>query len=110
MKQEFSRAWKSSKQPRKQRKYLKKAPLNIKRKLLSSHLSKELIKKYSKRNIPIIKGDKAKVVRGSFKGKIGKIEKILTKKSRVFIENCQTTKTDGTKVHYPIHPSNLTIT
>jgi large subunit ribosomal protein L24 len=110
MKQKFSRTWKSSKQPRKQRKYIANAPLHIKRKLLSCHLSKELIKKYTKRNINIKKGDKVKVLRGNFKSKIGKIERVLVKKSRVYIENCQTTKNDGTKVYYPIHPSNLVIT
>jgi len=110
MKQRFSKLWKRSKQPRKQRKYIANAPLHIKRKFVSSHLSKELIKKYSTRNIPTIKGDKVKVTRGIFKGKIGKIEKVLIKKTRVYIENCQMAKNDGTKAYYPIHPSNLIIT
>ena len=109
MKQKFSKSWKSSKQPRKQRKYRINAPLNIKRKFLSVHLSKELIKKFSTRNIPIRKDDKVKITRGQFKGKTGKIIKVLIKKSRVFVENVQLIKNDGAKVYYPVEPSNLTI-
>jgi len=110
MKKKFSKAWKTSTQKRKQRKYLKNAPLNIKHKLLASHLSKELIKKYNKRSIPVRKGDKVKIARGQFKKKEGKVERVFTKKSKVYIENIQTTKIDGTKTFYPIHPSNLIIT
>jgi len=109
MKQKFSKSWKSSKQPRKQRKYRHNAPLNIKRKFLSVHLSKELREKYTTRNIPVRKDDKVKIVRGQFKGKTGKIVKVLTKKSKVHIENIQNLKNDGTKTYYPIPPSNLII-
>ena len=109
MKKKFSKSWKASKKPRKQRKYRANAPLNIKRKFLSSHLSKELIKKYSTRNIPVRKEDKVKIVRGQFKGKTGKIVKVITKKSKVYIENIQHLKNDGTKTYYPIDPSNLII-
>ena len=110
MKSIFSRSWKASKQPRRQRKYLFNAPINIRRKLISAHLSKDLIKKYNKRNIPLRKGDEIKIVRGQFKGKKGKIESIDFKKLKVFIENIQFTKNDGTKAFYPLHPSNLIIT
>ena len=44
MKKKFSNAWIGSKQPRKQRKYRHNAPLNVRNKFLSSHLSKELMK------------------------------------------------------------------
>ena len=109
MKKKFSKSWKSSKKPRKQRKYRANAPLNIKRKFLSSHLSKELKQKYKTRSIPLRMDDKIKIVRGQYKGKTGKIVKVLTKKSKVFIENIQNTKNDGTKTYYPIDPSNLII-
>ena len=55
MKSQFSKSWKSSKQPRKQRKYIAKAPLHIKRKLMGVNLSKELRKKHGKRNIVVRK-------------------------------------------------------
>lgn len=110
MKNKFSKHWKSSKQPRKQRKYIANAPLHIKHKFLASHLSKDLIKKYKKRSLSVRKGDIVKIVRGQFKKKMGKIEKVLVKKTRVYIENIQHLKKDGSKTYIPIHPSNLIIT
>lgn len=105
----WSKSWKSSKSPRKQRKYIFNAPLHIKHKFLAANLSDELRKKYVKRNIPVRKGDKVKVLRGQFRNLTGKIEKVLLKKTRVHIENAQLQKKDGSKAYYPIHPSNLMI-
>ena len=106
----WSKSWKSSKNPKKQRKYIYNAPLHIKHKFLAANLSDELRKKYNKRNIPVRKGDKVKILRGQFKSIIGKIEKVLLKKTKVYIENAQLQKKDGSKAYYPIHPSNLMIT
>ncbi len=109
MKQKFSKKWKASKQPRKQRKYKAKAPLHLKYKMLATHLSKELKKKYKKRSFPVKKGDTVKIIRGTFKGKKGKVSVISTKKIIVYIEGIQKTRKDGTKVNVPFHPSNLII-
>ena len=109
MKQKFSKSWKSSKQPRKQRKYRANAPLHLKRKLLSVNLSKELRKKYSKRNIPAKKGDLVKIKRGKFKGKQGKIIGIKIKTEKIFIEKIQIKKKDGSSVNVPMKASNLQI-
>ena len=73
MKKEFSTSWIGSKQPRKQRKYRHNAPLHIKSKMMGSHLSKELRKKYGTRSVRIRKGDEVKIMIGKFKGKTGKI-------------------------------------
>ncbi|MBI2507598.1 50S ribosomal protein L24 [Candidatus Woesearchaeota archaeon] len=110
MKNKFSTHWKSSKQKRKQRKYAFNAPLHIKHKFMSAHLSKDLLKKYGTRNIPVRKGDAVKIVRGNFKSHVGKIEKVMLKKTRVYVEGAQMVKRDGSKVFYPLHPSNLIIT
>jgi len=109
MKIKFSKFWKSSTQRRKQRKYRYNAPLHIKGKFISSHLSKELKEKYKKRNTRVKKGDKVKIVRGQFKGKTGKIERINLKKGKVYITGIEVIKKDGTKVIPPITPSNLII-
>jgi len=109
MKKEFSVKWKASKQPRKQRKYRHNAPLHVLIKFMSAPLSKELRKKYSTRSINLRKGDRVKVMKGTFKGKIGKVEKVMPKRGKVFVENVQITKKDGSKAHYPIMPSNLLI-
>jgi len=110
MKKKFSKKWKASKQKRKQRKYRANAPLHIKHKFLSAHLSKELRGKYKRRAFPLRKGDTVKIMRGKFKGKESKISSVNTKKAIVYLEGIQRTKKDGTKVNIPFQPSNLMIT
>lgn len=109
MKKEFSKHWEESKQPRKKRKYLAKAPIHIRKKLLSVNLSKELRKKYKIRNIEVRKGDNVKVMRGKFKNKQGKIIEVDTKKLKVKIEGITVKKQDGSKANLRMQPSNLQI-
>lgn len=109
MKQEFSNQWIGSRQPRKQRKFLANAPLNIKHKLLSANLSEKLKEKYKMKNFPLRKGDEVKIMRGEFKKKTGKINIVNLKKSLVSIEGIYRNKKDGTKISINFHPSNLQI-
>lgn len=109
MKQKFSTSWKSSKQPRKQRKYIANAPKHLRRNFMSVNLTKELRKKFGKRNIQLRKGDTVKIMRGTFKKKMGKITEVNLKKIRVYVENVQLKKKDGSKINYPLHPSVLQI-
>ena len=109
MKQKFSTQWNSSKQPRKQRKFLANAPLHIRHKFLSTSLSKELRQKHGKRSIPVRKGDEVLILRGSSKKKKAKVIDINLKKTRVSLENIQRSKKDGTKVPIYFHPSSLQI-
>ena len=99
-----------SRQPRKQRKFLFNAPLHIRRKFLSAHLSDDLITKYKRRSFPIAKGDTVKVVRGDFKGHTGKVAEVDLKRGIVKVEGVLITKADGKRVMRPLHPSNLIIT
>ncbi|MGB9708345.1 MAG: 50S ribosomal protein L24 [Candidatus Pacearchaeota archaeon] len=110
MKNKFSTVWKSSRKIKKHRKYRVNAPLHIKHKMLASHLSKELRKKYNKRAISLRKGDSIKVMRGEFRGKEGKVALVDTKKRKVFIEGIQKSRKDGTKVNVRFEPSKLMIT
>jgi len=109
MRKKFSTKWKASRQKRKQRKYRFNASLHIRKKMVSAHLSKELRKKYSKRNTSLRKSDVVKVMRGSFKGKTGKINIINLRKLKVSIEGLQKQKKDGTKINVFFNPSNLQI-
>ena len=109
MRVKWSGLWISSKQPRKQRKYRANAPLHKRRKMMGVHLSKELKEKHKKRTIPVRKGDKIKVLRGQFKGKIGKIETVMLSKYKVYVEGVEVKKVDGRASKYPIAPSNLII-
>lgn len=109
MEKQFSTHWKASSQPRKQRKYLANAPLHLRKKFVSINLSKELRKKFGKRNIPAKKGDKVKVCVGKFKGKTGKILSVNLRTSKVVVEEMQVKKMDGSKANVKLQPSNLQI-
>ena len=106
---QFSKHWKESKNPRKQRKYLKNLPLHIRKNLVSSSLSKELRKKYNRRNIPLRTGDKVKVMVVQFKKVTGKVNNVNKKNLKAYIDGVEIVKKDGTKRFYPIHTSNLQI-
>lgn len=98
-----------STQPRKQRKFIHKAPLHIRHKLMSVLLSEELREEFHRRSLPVKKGDTIKVMRGDFKDHEGKIEKVDLKNYRVMIEGMSVQKPDGNKVFHPVHPSNVMI-
>ena len=64
---------------------------------INIHLNKELAEKYGRRAVPARIGDKVKILRGSFKGTTGKIEKINRKTSKMIIEGVDKEKADGSK-------------
>ena len=106
----FSTGWNRSVQPRKQRKYRYEAPLHLRQKFMHVHLSPELRVKYGKRNLQIKKGDKIKVLRGQFKKRDGKVEKVNLNAEKIFVTGIEVIKKDGTKILFPLTPSNLMIT
>ena len=110
MEKKFVVSWKGSKKPNKQRKYIANAPNHISSKMICSMLSDELKKKHNKHNLRVIKGDRVKILRGQFKGKSGKVENVNIKTKKLYIENIELQKKDGTKTQYPIHHSNVMIT
>ena len=109
MNSKFSNSWKSSVQPRKQRKFVANAPLHTRKSQLSVHLSEELRKKYGKRSCLVRKGDRVKILRGNYKGKEGRVEKVSYKDYFVNVAGATYPKPDGNTSFYPIDPSNLII-
>lgn len=105
----FSTHWKRSTEARKQRLYRYNAPLHIKQKFMHVHLSPELRKKHGVRKAQLRKGDKVKILRGKFKGKENKVDRVLLKKERVYITGMEIIKKDGNKLPVAFHPSNLMI-
>ncbi len=99
-----------SKRPGKQRKFMHEAFLHTKRKIFSSHLSKELREKYKRRAMPLRKGDEVHIMQGKFKGRTGKVAKVNYKKYRVYIDGVTRKRTVGTEAQVGIHPSKLKIT
>ncbi|XP_043318232.1 60S ribosomal protein L26-like [Cervus elaphus] len=87
------------------------APPHIRRKILSSPLSKKLRQKYNVQSIPIRKDDEVRVVRGHYKGQqIGKVVQVYRKKYSIYTERVQREKADGTAVRVGIPPSKVVIT
>ena len=109
MKTKFSTHWKSSTQPRKQRKFRANAPLHIRGTFLHAHLSKELSKKHTMRAIRVRTGDEVKAMRGQYAGRTGKVERVDTIRTRVFVAGMDQPKRDGSRRLYPLQPSNLMI-
>ncbi|RLI95097.1 MAG: 50S ribosomal protein L24 [Candidatus Altiarchaeales archaeon] len=99
-----------SKKPGKQRRYQINAPLHRRRKMLSATLDKKLREKYNRRNIPIRRGDKVRIMRGEFKGVMGEVVRVLPSKYKIYIDGVTIKKADGTAVERPIDPSNVMIT
>jgi large subunit ribosomal protein L24 len=110
MKSIFSLNWLRSTQPRKQRKFRFNAPAHIKGEFMNVHLAKDLRTKYGFRSLRVRKGDKVKILRGTFKGQSGTVERVVPAREQVFVSGANITKKDGGKVPYPLHPSNILLT
>jgi len=95
---------------RKQRYILYNAPLHKKRKWISSHLAENLLLKYDRRSLPVVKGDTVKVMRGNYRGHEDKISKVNVRDQTVEIEGVTITTAKGTKIAKPIRASTLLIT
>ncbi|KAH8791927.1 putative 60S ribosomal protein L26-2 [Hyaloscypha finlandica] len=95
---------------RKSRKAHYDAPSSVRRTIMSAPLSKELREKYNVRSIPIRKDDEVLVVRGSNKGREGKITSVYRLKYIVHIERVVKEKSNGQSVPIGVHPSKVVIT
>ena len=80
------------------------------RKIMSASLDKDLRKKYNVRSLPIRKEDEVRIVRGSHKGKDGKVLQVYRRKYVIHVERINREKNNGATVALGIHPSNCVIT
>ncbi len=87
-----------------------RATFHTRSKQLSSPLSEELRKKYSRKSIRVVKGDNVKITRGEFKGVDGKIARVSSENNSVAIEGVKKEKTKGDKFDVFIHTSNILVT
>ncbi|KAK4458691.1 large subunit ribosomal protein L26e [Cladorrhinum samala] len=94
---------------RKSRKAHFKAPSSVRRDIMSAPLSKELREKYNVRSIPIRKDDEVTIVRGTQKGKEGKVTSVYRLKYVIHVERVTRDKASGQSVPLGIHPSNVVI-
>merc|ERR1712205_46327 len=95
---------------RKARKAHFTAPSSVRRKIMSAHLDKTLSNKYHVKSMPIRKDDEVIVVRGSHRGREGKVIQCYRKEYVIHIERVTREKSNGSTVNVGIHPSNVMIT
>jgi large subunit ribosomal protein L26e len=95
---------------RKSRKAHFSAPSSIRRKIMSSALSKELRAKYNARSLPVRKDDEVRIVRGKYKGREGKVTQVYRKKWVIHVDRVQRDKSNGSTAPIGIHPSNVVVT
>ena len=77
---------------------------------MSAGLSKPNREKLGIRSLPIRKGDEVLIVRGSLKGREGKVKSVYRAKYVIHIEKLVRDKPNGQSVQIGIHPSNVVIT
>ncbi|TEB26632.1 ribosomal protein L24 [Coprinellus micaceus] len=95
---------------RKSRKAHFSAPSSVRRKIMSSALSRELRAKHNARSIPVRKDDEVRIVRGKFKGREGKVTQVYRKKWVIHVDRVARDKSNGASAPIGIHPSNVVIT
>merc|ERR1719199_2280790 len=95
---------------RKSRKAHFSASSSERRIIMSAPLSSELRTKYNVRSMPVRKDDEVSVVRGTYKGREGKIIQCYRKKWVIHIERITREKQSGATVQVGIHPSKCVIT
>ncbi|KAK3172269.1 60S ribosomal protein L26B [Lepraria neglecta] len=95
---------------RKSRKAHFGAPSSVRRVIMSAPLSKELREKHNVRSMPIRKDDEVTVVRGSNKGREGKVTSVYRLKYVIHIERVAREKSNGQSVPLGIAPSKVIIT
>mmetsp|Transcript_4322 Transcript_4322/g.9783 ORF Transcript_4322/g.9783 Transcript_4322/m.9783 type:complete len:147 (-) Transcript_4322:91-531(-) len=95
---------------RKSRKAHFTAPSHERRKLMSSALSQDLRSKYGVRSLPVRKDDEVSVVRGTYKGREGKVTQVYRKKWVIHVERITREKVNGSTVQVGLDPSKCVLT
>jgi large subunit ribosomal protein L24 len=85
------------------------APNNIKRKFISASLSPSLRAEHGTRSIPVIVDDTVRITKGDRRLAEGRVLRVDTKKSRIYIEGVTRTRMDGSTVQIPIKAENTMI-
>ena len=92
------------------RKQQRNAPIHIRRRYISAPLSPSLKTQYGARTMPIIEEDTVTITKGDRKLTEGKVLRVNTKNSKVYIEGVTRTRLDGSTVQLPVRAENVMIT
>ena len=96
--------------PGKSRKRRFNAPNHVRRKFLSAPLSPALKAEYGARSIPIRRDDTVTITKGDRKLTEGKVLRVDSERSKIYIEGVTRNRMDGSMVQIPIRPENVMIT
>jgi large subunit ribosomal protein L24 len=99
-----------SKQPHKQRKRSREAPLHEKHKQVRATLSTDLREEFDTRSVRVNEGDTVEVMRGDHAGEDGEVVDVDLKDATVQVEDVTIETVDGEEVPRPLDASNLRVT
>jgi len=85
-------------------------PLHKRQKVMAAHLSETLSAQYKRRSLPIRKGDRVKIMRGTNAGKEGKVTAVNLKDYTICVEGIVRKKPDGKEYPIPLQHSKVMIT
>jgi len=77
---------------------------------MSAPLSSDLRTKYNVRSMPVRKDDEVQVVRGTYKGREGKVIQVYRRKWVIHVEKLTREKANGATVNIGVDPSKCVIT
>ena len=96
--------------PGKNRKRRFNAPNHVRRKFLSAPLSPSLKIEYGARSMPVRRDDTVTITKGDRKLTEGKVLRVDSERSKIYIEDVTRNRMDGSMVQIPIRPENVMIT
>ena len=82
----------------------------LRRKFLSAPLSPNLRAEHGTRSIPVVVDDTVSITKGDRKLSEGRVLRVDTSKSTVYIEGVTRTRQDGSTVQIPIRAENVMVT
>jgi len=99
-----------TRQPHKQRKQTREAPLHERHSQVMATLSSELRDEYDTRSVRVNEGDTVEVMRGDFAGEEGDVVRVDLRDAVVHVEDVTVETVDGEEVPRPLDASNLRVT
>ena len=96
--------------PRRQRKALYTADLFHRRRRMAVPLSKELRRRYGRRQLPVRKGDTVRILSGSYVGREERVAKVDLQRYSVTLDNVTGKTADAKLKPLPIRPNHLVLT
>lgn len=100
----------TSRKPGKQRKRQANASHQQRRKMMSAHLSEDLMLEFDRRSMPVREGDTVEILRGDFKGHEAEVLGVDRARIQLEVDGVTNRRADGTQIPRPIHPSNVRLT